>query len=115
MLLKTSMTPAILKTFMKPVKRAVSTPTDGLVQPVISLLIHEIRQLAQLTQVQLAAALGVSYETINRWENGHIQPSPLAMRQIRAFVDKLGMSSSTAVQNKSKQLLTRYFVEVERE
>ncbi|MBC6435624.1 helix-turn-helix transcriptional regulator [Nostoc sp. HG1] len=100
---------------MKPVKQAVSKTKDRLIQPAVGTLIHEIRQLTQLTQVQLAAALGVSYETINRWENRHIQPSPLAMKQIRSFVDKLSMSSSTVVKTRSKQLLTWYFVEVERE
>jgi putative transcriptional regulator len=114
-LLKTNMTLAILSTLMKLVKREISKPTNGLVQPAVSTLIHEIRQLTQLTQVQLAAALGVSYETINRWENGHIQPSPLAMKQIQSFVNQLSLSPSMAVQNQSKQLLTQYFVEAGQE
>jgi putative transcriptional regulator len=42
-----------------------------------------------LTQEQLAAELGVAYGTINRWENGHMQPSPLALRQIRLLIDEL--------------------------
>ncbi len=109
------MTLAILSTLMKLVKREISKPTNGLVQPAVSTLIHEIRQLTQLTQVQLAAALGVSYETINRWENGHIQPSPLAMKQIQSFVNQLSLSPSMAVQNQSKQLLTQYFVEAGQE
>lgn len=100
---------------MKVVKQITSKPTIGLTQPAVSKLIHELRQLTQMTQVQLAAALGVSYETINRWENGHIQPSPLAVKQIRSFVDELSLSSSTAVQNESKPLLTGFFMEVERE
>ncbi|NJR40945.1 MAG: helix-turn-helix transcriptional regulator [Leptolyngbyaceae cyanobacterium CSU_1_4] len=95
---------------MKLGKRVISKPTNGLIQPAVSTLIQEIRQLTQLTQVQLAAALGVSYETINRWENGHIQPSPLAIKQIQAFVQKLSLSPSLAVRDKSKQLLAKYLV-----
>lgn len=33
-----------------------------------------------LTQKQLAAELGVAYLTINRWENGRVTPSPMAMK-----------------------------------
>ena len=35
-----------------------------------------------LTQEKFAAKLGVTYPTINRWENGRAKPSPLAMKQI---------------------------------
>lgn len=100
---------------MKLGKRATSKSTDGLTHPAVSTLIQELRQLTQLTQTQLAGALGVSYETINRWENGHIQPSPLAMKQIQLFVNELSLSSSIIVQDKSKQLLTGYFIEAGRE
>ncbi len=79
-------------------------------QPKVGTLIHELRQLTKLTQVQLAEVLGVSYETINRWENGHIQPSPLALKQIQLFVNELSVSSSKVVQDKSK-LLAAYFGE----
>lgn len=100
---------------MKLGKRATSKSTAGLTHPAVSTLIQELRQLTQLTQVQLAGALGVSYETINRWENGHIQPSPLAMKQIQLFVNELSLSSSITVQDKSKQLLTGYFIEAGQE
>lgn len=88
-----------------------ATPKRLLVlnQPEVSHLIHELRQLTALTQVQLAEVLGVAYGTINRWENGHIQPSPLALKQIWRLIDKLSHSSSEAVRDGSKQLLIRYF------
>ncbi len=96
---------------MGSVKRATPKQASGLMQPKVGTLIHELRQLTKLTQVQLAKVLGVSYETINRWENGHIQPSPLALKQIQSFVNELSMSSSQAVQDRSKQLLVVYFAE----
>lgn len=46
----------------------------------IGKLIREHRKLLGLTQKQLAAELGVVYLTINRWENGHVTPSPMAMK-----------------------------------
>lgn len=95
---------------MGSVKRATPKQASGLMQPKVGIFIHELRQLTKLTQVQLAGVLGVSYETINRWENGHIQPSPLALKQIQLFVNKLSLSSSKVVQDKSK-LLAAYFGE----
>jgi putative transcriptional regulator len=80
-------------------------------QPKTSYLVRELRTLMQLTQVQLAAVLGVAYETINRWENGHMKPSPLALRQIRTAIAHLSLSSSTTLQDGSKALLTKYFPE----
>ena len=38
------------------------------------------RQRIGLTQEGLAAALNVTFSTINRWENGHSRPSKLAWR-----------------------------------
>lgn len=33
----------------------------------------ELRMRLQITQVQLAELLGVSYPTVNRWEGGHYE------------------------------------------
>jgi transcriptional regulator with XRE-family HTH domain len=48
-------------------------------------LIHQIRGLRfklGLTQEQFAAEVGVTFSTVNRWENGRGIPSPLARRRI---------------------------------
>lgn len=87
-----------------------STALMRLKQPEISYLVRELRQLMQLTQVQFAAELGVAYETINRWENGHMQPSSLALRQLRSTIERLNDASSDALQTKSKMLLHKYFL-----
>jgi putative transcriptional regulator len=78
-------------------------------QPEVGKLVHELRQLTELTQVQLAEVLGVAYGTINRWENGHIQPSPLALKQIQTLVNELSHSSSEVLRDGSKRLLAQYF------
>jgi putative transcriptional regulator len=44
-------------------------------------------------QEKFAARLGVTFPTINRWENGHTKPSPLAIRQIQQLAAELGYPS----------------------
>lgn len=44
--------------------------------------VKSIREKLSLTQEQLAENLGVSFATVNRWENGWTAPSKLALRQI---------------------------------
>jgi len=44
-----------------------------------------IRQQLGLSQEELAHALGVSFATVNRWENGKTAPSKLALRQFEQF------------------------------
>lgn len=80
-------------------------------QPEVSHLVRELRHLMQLTQVQLAAELGVAYETINRWENGHMQPSALALKQLRTVIVQLRGSLSPTLQSGSQTLLEKYFTE----
>ena len=43
-----------------------------------------VRKKLNLSQKQLASAINVSYSTINRWENGHVVPSNLAVFMIFA-------------------------------
>ncbi|MEH1836815.1 MAG: helix-turn-helix domain-containing protein [Nostoc sp.] len=45
-------------------------------------LIPELRQQLNLSQKQFAVRLGVSFKTVNRWENGHTVPSRIAIRLI---------------------------------
>lgn len=56
----------------------------------MGLLIQEIRQSMGLTQEEFAVIIGVTFPTVNRWENGHTKPSKLAVQQIEALLEKLG-------------------------
>jgi len=69
------------------------------------LLIREIRERTGLTQEKLAAKLGVTFPTINRWENGHVCPSPLGVKQIEDFFRSMG--------DRGEDLLKKYFAEGE--
>ena len=53
-------------------------------------LIRELRQRTGLTQEKFAAKLGVTFPTINRWENGRAKPSPLAMQRVEELLRSMG-------------------------
>ncbi len=54
-----------------------------------SALVKEIRRQLALSQEDLARQLGVSYATVNRWENEQSKPSKLAKSQLEAFCKKM--------------------------
>ena len=45
--------------------------------------------LNRRVEEQFAAKVGVTFSTVNRWENGRGRPSPLAMRQIHALLEEV--------------------------
>jgi len=47
--------------------------------------VKEVRQQLGLSQEELAHELGVSFSTINRWENSKTVPFKLARRQFESF------------------------------
>ena len=57
-------------------------------------LIRELRGRTGLTQEKFAAKLGVTFPTINRWENGRARPSPLAMQKIEELLGSMGERGS---------------------
>ena len=66
-------------------------------------LVRALRERTGLTQEKFAAKLGVTFPTINRWENGRAKPSPLALKQIEDLLRSLG--------NRGQDLLDEFFVE----
>ena len=44
-----------------------------------------MRTNLEFSQQQLATALNVNFTTINRWENGHVMPSNLALKSFYEF------------------------------
>ncbi|PSR18620.1 transcriptional regulator [filamentous cyanobacterium CCP3] len=81
----------------------------GVAQPEMGQLIRELRQTLKLTQEQFAAQLGVSFPTINRWENGHANPSRLALKQINTLVHDLSTSPDVALSEQGRSIQRRYF------
>jgi len=54
----------------------------GPIPPDYSARVRAVRDYLQVTQTQLAKQIGVSFATVNRWENGQSRPTRLAWQQI---------------------------------
>jgi putative transcriptional regulator len=67
----------------------------------LATLVRELRFRLGLTQEQFAAELGVTFASINRWENRKVQPSPMALKLLRHRLEQMG--------DKGTDLLDRYF------
>lgn len=81
----------------------------GVEQPSVGQLIRELRQTLRLTQEKFAAQLGVSFPTINRWENGHATPSRLALKQIDTLLDQLSESPDAVLREQGCSMRGKYF------
>jgi putative transcriptional regulator len=46
-------------------------------------LIQTLRHRLSMTQEEFAHSIGVTVSTVNRWENGHIEPSRLARKAMQ--------------------------------
>lgn len=71
----------------------------------ISDLVRQLRQHLNLSQERFAARLGVSFKTVNRWENGQSTPSPMALKLIQNQLQQMGAPG--------KALLNQYFPQLE--
>ena len=47
--------------------------------------IKRMRQQLGMTQTELAIKLGVTFVSVNRWENGVSHPSPLAVKALKTL------------------------------
>ena len=59
------------------------------IHPDYAALVKEVRRQLAISQEDLARELGVSYATVNRWENGQAKPSKLARAQLDAFCKRM--------------------------
>lgn len=64
-------------------------------------LVRETRQRLGLSQAKFAATLGVSFQSVNRWENGRTKPLPIAVKQIELLLHQMG--------RQGEDLLSRHF------
>lgn len=54
--------------------------------------VKELRTQLNMSQEELAHELGVSFATVNRWENEKTTPSRLARTQFNIFCKKMNLS-----------------------
>ena len=50
-----------------------------------SIILKSIRETLCISQTELALLLGVSFVSVNRWENGHFEPTLKVKRKILRF------------------------------
>lgn len=65
--------------------------------------IRKLRLEMGLTQEQFAVRLGVSFPTVNRWENQKAKPSPLAFQKLQKLI--LVLKKKNQLNIKINQLL----------
>jgi DNA-binding transcriptional regulator YiaG len=78
-------------------------------QPLIGELVRELRSTMQLSQEKFADALGMTFASINRWENGHATPSSLALKQIDTLLNQLSQSPHATLRERSEAMREKYF------
>lgn len=54
--------------------------------------IRNLRKAALLSQESFAKELGVSFSTVNRWEMGKSRPSYAALKKLKNFSEKHGLT-----------------------
>ena len=67
----------------------MSSPTTFEPPPDYPQRVKSARGLRGLTQTQLAELIGVSFATVNRWENGQSRPNNLSWRRILEIENQL--------------------------
>ena len=55
---------------------------------ILSEKVKTVRKQLNLTQEELAHALGISFATVNRWESGTYKPSKMGQRVFEEFIEK---------------------------
>ena len=53
--------------------------------------IKSVRLSCLMNQVEFGDAIGVSFTTINRWENGKAKPNLKAMKSLKSFCEENGL------------------------
>lgn len=59
-------------------------------------LVKQLRNKLIITQTELAELLGVSFASINRWENGKYEPTRLVKEKIRLICEQNNIQMGVA-------------------
>ena len=55
-------------------------------------LVKDLRQRLDLTQEKFAQKVGVTYSTVNHWENGKRMPQPFLVKRLLELKEELGLA-----------------------
>ncbi len=58
-------------------------------------LIKELRNKLDLTQEQFAQRVGVTFSTVNSWENGTRKPHPFLLKRLLEMAEEVGVKNIT--------------------
>lgn len=67
-------------------------------------LIKSIREYLGLSQTEFADKIGVTFATVNRWENGRAIPTKLAQTTLYEYCKEHGVPVYQMILEKSKQM-----------
>lgn len=89
------MSDSALNSKMLPVKRFLADVITNILSfsmkttPEFPIQVKAIREQLGLSQEALAWKIGISFATLNRWENGKSNPSKLAQSQLEKFCARM--------------------------
>ncbi len=68
----------------------------------IARLVKDLRERMKLTQEQFAQKVGVTYSTVNHWENGKRMPQPFLVKRLIELKEDLGLVTRDAGKTSSR-------------
>lgn len=83
---------------LKPIEYSIALLKDEMEDKALERLnmepsrIRDLRQRLRLTQEDFAHMIGVTFSTVNRWENGKSQPNRIALRLLAGLEKKAKVS-----------------------
>ena len=63
-------------------------------------MIKALREKMIISQDELAKILGVSFVSVNRWENGHHEPTIKVKRKIKELCEKNNLNFESYLEDK---------------
>jgi len=67
-------------------------------------LVRRLRERMGLTQEQFAREVGVTFSTVNLWENGRRRPQPYLLKRLLEMETSLGQATVAAGKKQGRKL-----------
>jgi len=78
----------------------------------IPVLVKDLRQRLGLTQEQFAHEVGVTFSTVNQWENGRRRPQPFLLKRLLEMEAAAGAGSASGLSKGEAQAFKRRWEDV---
>ena len=69
----------------------------------VARLVKGLRERMKLTQEQFAQKVGVTYSTVNHWENGKRMPQPFLVKRLLELKEELGSAKGDEGKTSSRR------------